>query len=98
MATSGFGPASATANDNATGSLSMRTTETSSPLSFWRTIIDRRLCKSMATYCRSTGPPLRTERIGLVATNLLPLEPFPEGEDPPTERRAATTTSLLRHD
>ncbi len=56
MATSGSGPASATARARAIGSLSMRTTPTSRPSSSSRTINDRSRCRSMATYCRSTGP------------------------------------------
>src|ERR1700694_472533 len=61
----------------------MRTTLNCSPCSSWRTINDRRRCKSIATYCFSTGLLLRVERVGFVATSLVPLEPLPhEGEDP----------------
>jgi hypothetical protein len=63
-----------------TGSLSMRTRPSSSPASFWRRISDRRRCRSMATYCRCTGPLLR-ERVGLVTSSLV-LDRLPAGEDP----------------
>jgi len=43
----------------ATGSLVMRTVSSVSPPGVRRTITDRRRCRSMPTYCRSTvGPPL----------------------------------------
>src|SRR2546422_7038405 len=90
MATSGSGPASANAKLSATGSLSICTTPSSSPSSFWRTISDRRACRSMATYCRSTGLLLVRERVGFAANSFVWLKPFPKGEDPPLDRRSAT--------
>ena len=39
------------AHANATGSLSIRTCSSTSPSRFWRTITDRRRCRSMPTYC-----------------------------------------------
>src|SRR4029453_5086856 len=52
------GPAFATSSANATGSLSIRTMSTVSPASVRRTITDRRRCRSIPTYCRSTGASL----------------------------------------
>ena len=45
-------------NPSATGSLSILTVWSFSPASSIRTITDRRRCRSIPTYCRSTGPPL----------------------------------------
>ena len=92
MATSGFGPASAMATLNATGSLSMRTTPSSSPASFSRTINDRRRCRSMATYCRSKGPLLVVERVGFVASSV-ELDRTSAGGDPALLDRDGRTTT-----
>src|SRR5579885_1103820 len=97
MATSGLGPASARASARATGSLSIRTMPTSSPASFSRTISERRACRSMATYCFSTGPLFR-DRDGL-STPSFPLGPVPAREDSTflfDVVRAATATSSER--
>src|SRR5437763_15981915 len=91
MATSGLGPASAMAMLNATGSLSMRCTPSSSPASFSRTINDRFRCRSMATYCRSTGPLLARD-LGLLTPSFV-LGRSLAGEDP-TFFVDDTTTSL----
>src|SRR5438094_2768362 len=66
MATSGSGPASASAMAKATGSLSICTLPSTSPSAFMRTITDRRRCRSMPTYCLcTTGPPRLEVRLVL---------------------------------
>src|SRR6266540_2494383 len=56
----GSGPALASSNDSATGSLSIRTVSPSTwPWPVMRTMTERRRCRSIPTYCSAMGLPYR---------------------------------------
>src|SRR6202521_1123216 len=81
--TSGSGPAAATAAAMAIGSLSMWTFDNNSPSAFFRTITDRRRCRSIPTYSRCTGTSLfRRRGVALVSLSVATLD-TPRREEVP---------------
>src|SRR5581483_11475069 len=83
ITTSGSGPAAATASASAMALLSIRTLPKTSPAAFFRTITDRRRCRSIPTYCRSTGASfLRREGVAFVGPSVFTLGPSRPEEVP----------------
>jgi hypothetical protein len=72
--TSGSGPA--------ISRLSSRTVECVTPAASRRTITERRPCRSMPTYCRSTGVPLRRGWVGWETPSVATLDPSRRSETP----------------
>src|SRR5581483_10642933 len=88
--TSGSGPAAATALARAIGLLSIRTLSSTSPAAFFRTITDRRRCRSIPTYSRSTGASfLRREGVAFVGPSVFALGPSRPEEVPEPLTRLA---------
>jgi hypothetical protein len=62
--------------------LSSRTVECVTPAASRRTITERRRCRSMPTYCRSTGVLFRRGWVGWETSSVTTLDPSRRGEAP----------------
>ena len=81
--TSGSGPAARTsATMPSRSELSRRTIEWVVPVSSRRTMSERRRCRSMPTYCFSTGVLLRRGWVGLETSSVSTLGPSRRSETP----------------
>src|SRR4029077_12913138 len=96
--TSGSDPACSSCSPSATGSLTIRTAESCSPDSDWRTITDRRRCRSIPTNCLPSYSSIGASRGSWSEHPQHPLGTSRGAEAPPLHRikrqlKAAPTNS-----